>query len=74
MRRRAAMTYDFAIVGGGSAGCARQPAQRAPLDARGRPRGGPSMMIPEKAADLVLGTTPEPPSTASFHRHVRAAA
>ncbi|MEN3280922.1 MAG: choline dehydrogenase [Solirubrobacteraceae bacterium] len=34
----------------------------------------PTMMIAEKAADLVLGRTPEPPSTASFHRHVRAAA
>jgi choline dehydrogenase len=34
----------------------------------------PTMMIAEKAADLVLGKTPEPPSTASFHRHVRVAA
>jgi choline dehydrogenase len=34
----------------------------------------PTMMIAEKAADLVLGNTPEPPSTASFHRHVRTAA
>jgi choline dehydrogenase len=34
----------------------------------------PTMMIAEKAADLVLGKTPEPPSMASFHRHVRAAA
>jgi choline dehydrogenase len=34
----------------------------------------PTMMIAEKAADLVLGNTPEPASTASFHRHVRTAA
>jgi choline dehydrogenase len=34
----------------------------------------PTMMIAEKAADLVLGRTPEAPSTASFHRHDRAAA
>jgi choline dehydrogenase len=34
----------------------------------------PTMMIAEKAADLVLGNTPEPPSMASFHRHTKAAA
>jgi choline dehydrogenase len=34
----------------------------------------PTMMIAEKAADLALGNAPEPASTASFHRHVRAAA
>jgi choline dehydrogenase len=34
----------------------------------------PTMMIAEKAADLVLGNTPEPASTASFHRHARTAA
>jgi choline dehydrogenase len=34
----------------------------------------PTMMIAEKAADLVLGRTPAAPSTASFHRHDRAAA
>jgi choline dehydrogenase len=34
----------------------------------------PTMMIAEKAGDLVLGATPEPPSTAAFHRHVGAAA
>jgi choline dehydrogenase len=34
----------------------------------------PTMMIAEKAADLILGTTPEPPSTAGFHRHERVAA
>jgi choline dehydrogenase len=34
----------------------------------------PTMMIAEKAADLVLGNTPEPPSMAPFHRHVRVAA
>ena len=32
----------------------------------------PTMMIAEKAADLVLARTPAPPSTASFHRHVGA--
>ena len=34
----------------------------------------PTMMIAEKAADLILGNTPEPASTASFHRHARTAA
>jgi len=27
------------------------------------------MMIAEKAADLILGKTPLPPSEAGFHRH-----
>ncbi|MGH3434619.1 MAG: GMC oxidoreductase, partial [Thermocrispum sp.] len=31
----------------------------------------PVMMLAEKAADLILGTTPLPPSTAPFHRHRR---
>jgi choline dehydrogenase len=34
----------------------------------------PTMMIAEKSADLILGRTPLPPSTAVFHRHVRATA
>jgi choline dehydrogenase len=34
----------------------------------------PTMMIAEKAADIVLGNTPEPASTAAFHRHARTAA
>jgi choline dehydrogenase len=34
----------------------------------------PTMMIAEKAADLIMERAPEPPSTAAFHRHVRAAA
>jgi choline dehydrogenase len=29
----------------------------------------PVMMIAEKAADLILGNTPLPPSTAAFYRH-----
>ena len=29
----------------------------------------PVMMIAEKAADLILGNTPLPPSTAPFYRH-----
>jgi choline dehydrogenase len=29
----------------------------------------PVMMIAEKAADLILGNTPLPPSTVSFYRH-----
>ena len=29
----------------------------------------PVMMLAEKAADLILGTTPLPPSTAAFYRH-----
>jgi len=29
----------------------------------------PVMMIAEKAADLILGKTPLPPSEAGFHRH-----
>ena len=38
---RALLTYDFVIVGGGSAGCvAREPAERRRLDARARARGG----------------------------------
>jgi choline dehydrogenase len=32
----------------------------------------PTMMIAEKAADLVLGKTPLPPSSAAFHRHAKA--
>jgi len=31
----------------------------------------PVMMVAEKAADLILGNTPAPPSTASFYRHAR---
>ena len=31
----------------------------------------PVMMVAEKAADLILGNTPLPPSTADFHRHRR---
>jgi choline dehydrogenase len=34
----------------------------------------PTMMVAEKAADLILGATPEPPSTAGFYRHERVAA
>jgi choline dehydrogenase len=34
----------------------------------------PTMMIAEKAADLILGATPEPPSSAAFYRHAKAAA
>jgi len=33
----------------------------------------PVMMIAEKAADLILGNTPLPPSTADFYRHDRGA-
>jgi choline dehydrogenase len=29
----------------------------------------PVMMIAEKAADIILGVTPLPPSTAEFYRH-----
>ena len=29
----------------------------------------PVMMLAEKSADLILGTTPAPPSTAAFYRH-----
>jgi choline dehydrogenase len=29
----------------------------------------PVMMLAEKAADLILGNTPLPPSTAPFYRH-----
>ncbi|WP_022666937.1 choline dehydrogenase [Desulfospira joergensenii] len=29
----------------------------------------PTMMVAEKACDLILGNTPEPPSTAEFYRH-----
>jgi choline dehydrogenase len=29
----------------------------------------PTMMVAEKAADLILGNTPLPASDASFHRH-----
>jgi choline dehydrogenase len=32
----------------------------------------PTMMIAEKSADLILGATPLPPSTAEFYRHARA--
>ena len=31
----------------------------------------PTMMVAEKAADLILGNTAAPPSTASFYRHAR---
>ncbi|HKE78776.1 MAG TPA: choline dehydrogenase [Solirubrobacteraceae bacterium] len=31
----------------------------------------PTMMIAEKAADLILGNAPAPPSTASFYRHTK---
>jgi choline dehydrogenase len=34
----------------------------------------PTMMIAEKSADLILGRTPLPASTAPFHRHVRVTA
>ncbi|HEX7297633.1 MAG TPA: choline dehydrogenase [Solirubrobacteraceae bacterium] len=34
----------------------------------------PTMMIAEKAADLILGGTPEPPSEAGFYRHAPAGA
>ncbi len=34
----------------------------------------PVMMIAEKSADLILGHTPLPPSTAEFYRHGRDAA
>ncbi len=34
----------------------------------------PVMMIAEKSADLILGNTPLPPSTATFYRHDRDAA
>jgi choline dehydrogenase len=33
----------------------------------------PTMMIAEKAADMILGRAPLPPSTATFHRHEREA-
>jgi choline dehydrogenase len=33
----------------------------------------PTMMVAEKAADLIRGDTPLPPSTAGFYRHERAA-
>ena len=29
----------------------------------------PTMMVAEKAADLILGNTPLPPSDAAFYRH-----
>ncbi|HSL60147.1 MAG TPA: GMC oxidoreductase, partial [Desulfotignum sp.] len=29
----------------------------------------PTMMVAEKACDLILGNTPEPPSSAPFYRH-----
>ena len=29
----------------------------------------PVMMVAEKACDLILGNTPEPPSKAVFYRH-----
>ena len=29
----------------------------------------PTMMVAEKAADLILGATPLPPSDATFYRH-----
>jgi choline dehydrogenase len=29
----------------------------------------PTMMVAEKACDLILGNTPAPPSTAPFYRH-----
>jgi choline dehydrogenase len=34
----------------------------------------PTMMIAEKAADVIIGNTPAPPSTAAFYRHTKAAA
>ncbi len=34
----------------------------------------PVMMIAEKSADLILGNTPLPPSTAEFYQHARDAA
>jgi choline dehydrogenase len=34
----------------------------------------PTMMVAEKAADLIRGDTPLPPSTAGFYRHQKAAA
>ena len=34
----------------------------------------PVMMVAEKAADLILGNTPLPPSTVGFYRHARDAA
>jgi choline dehydrogenase len=33
----------------------------------------PVMMVAEKAADLILGNTPEPPAQAGFYKHVRKA-
>jgi choline dehydrogenase len=33
----------------------------------------PTMMVAEKAADLIRGNTPLPPSTAGFYRHQKAA-
>ncbi len=33
----------------------------------------PVMMVAEKAADLILGNTPEPPADAGFYKHVRKA-
>jgi choline dehydrogenase len=33
----------------------------------------PTMMVAEKAADLIRGDTPLPPSTAGFYRHEQAA-
>jgi choline dehydrogenase len=33
----------------------------------------PTMMVAEKAADLILGNEPLPPSTAGFYRHGQAA-
>jgi choline dehydrogenase len=33
----------------------------------------PTMMIAEKAADLILGASPLPPSTVEFYRHAPAA-
>ena len=32
----------------------------------------PVMMLAEKAADLILGNTPLPPSRSTFYRHERA--
>ncbi len=34
----------------------------------------PTMMVAEKAADLILGNTPLPPSDAAFYRHATGAA
>jgi len=32
----------------------------------------PTMMVAEKAADLILGNTLEPPSTAKYYKHKKA--